>query len=143
MLKFYLWNIPGITLLVPSNSGVIYATQTGGHYCLQRRLEGIMLPLVNTYDGINQEQLLRSHFVAKWSGWCGEQEGIDAATGDFVDETLKATPFTHWLRVDRDRLAESHEAWVYVRPVEFHDMELIEFGGFTFDRGVITWPNSD
>lgn len=143
MLKFYLWNLPGLTLVVPAKSGVLYTTQTGGHHCEEHCLEGVLLPLFNTYCGINQEELLHEHFVSKLSGWCGEQEGIDAATADYLDEVFRATPYTQWLRVDRDRLASSHEAWVYVQPKEYCNTEVIEFGDFRFDSGVVTWPNSD
>jgi Family of unknown function (DUF6210) len=105
VLTFYLWNVPGLSLLIPTKSGILYATQTGGHYTLERSLESVLLPLFNRYEGVDQEGLLRRHFVSKWGGWCGEQQGIDAATADFVDEVFRATPYTNWLRVDRTRLA--------------------------------------
>jgi hypothetical protein len=94
MLRFYLWNVPGLSLLVPTKSGVVYANQTGGHHCLEDSLEGILLPLFNTFPGVDQEQLLHQHFVSKWSGWCGD--GIDLETAEFVDEVFRATPYTHW-----------------------------------------------
>jgi hypothetical protein len=143
VLTFYLWNVPGLCLLIPAKSGVVYATQTGGHHCLQKSLEGLLLPLFNTYEGKDQEDLLRRHFVSKWHGWCGEQDGIDAATADFVDEVFRSTPYTDWLRTDRARLRESHEAWVYVEPITLHETETIVWGDFVFSNGVVTWPNSD
>jgi hypothetical protein len=57
------------------------------------------------------------------------------------------TPFRewtpHWLKVDRDRLTDCHEAWIFVRAMELRNTETIEFGDFRFETGVVTWPNSD
>ena len=54
------------------------------------------------------------------------------------------------LRVDRDRLAESIEAWVYVEvgvtpPLDgpHDDSVLAEFEGFGPGKGVLVFPNSD
>src|SRR5262249_11614968 len=128
--------------LIPAKSGIIYANQTGGHHCRENAVEGYLLPLFNTFGGINQEDILSKHFTgSKWYGWCGD--GIDPETADFIDKVLGMTPYTSWLRVDRRRLRESHEAWVYVRPEQIQDTETIEFGGFTFRDGIIIWPNSD
>jgi hypothetical protein len=142
MLKFYLWNVPGLSLIIPAKTGIEYATQTGGHYCFQQCLEGMLLPLYNIYDGINQEEILNNHFVSKWGGWCGEQ-GIDEETADFVDAVFEETPYTSWIHVDRRDLAASHEAWIHVVPKELRDTETIEFGDFAFKSGVLTWLNSD
>jgi hypothetical protein len=143
LLTFYLWNTPGLSLLIPARTGVLYATQTGGHHCLQKSLEGVLMPLFNTYQGLNQEESLHRHFVTKFGGWCGEQEAIDPTTAEFVDEVLRRTPSTDWLRVDRARLAESHEAWIYVEPIVLRETETIEWNEFSFSSGVVTWPNSD
>jgi len=141
LLKFYLWNTPGLSLLIPAKSGVVYANQTGGHHCHQQSMESILLSLFNRFDGIDQQSLLNQHFVSKLHGWCGN--GITDDTADFVDEVLRATPYTSWLRVDRSRLLDSHEAWIFVQPTELSGTETIEFGDFQFSEGVITWENSD
>ena len=142
MPRFYVWNMPGMSLLVPARSGIVYANQTGGHHCYQQEVEGHLLPLFNTFEGLEQDRMLGELFTGpKWSGWCGE--GIDSETADFVDRILKMTPHTDWLAVDRTRLVDSHEAWVYVLPKEHRNTETIEFRDFRFECGILTWQNSD
>jgi hypothetical protein len=57
-----------------------------------------------------------------------------------VDAVLKFYEATQMIRVDRDRLHESMEAWVHVR-VEEHPN--VNYRGFGPTSGVITWLNSD
>ena len=142
MLKFYVWNLPGLSLLLPAKSGIVYANQTGGYHCWQQEMEGYLLPLFSAFDEVKQGQLVADHFTGpKWHGWCGE--GIDAETADYIDGVLQMTPHTDWLATDRQRIEESHEAWIYVYPKEIRDTYTIEFDGFEFQSAVLTWENSD
>lgn len=59
---------------------------------------------------------------------------------DGVDAALAAEPDTRCARVDRSRLNDSHEAWVYV-DLDGAATDLLR--GFGRSKAVLTWPNSD
>jgi Family of unknown function (DUF6210) len=131
----------GIGVIISWPSGVMYTSQTGGVANLKPRLEGVYVPLTETLKGT--QQLLSAHFTGpKWRGNC--YRGIDDETADFIDATLRSTSKRHLIRVDRERLADSHEAWVYVRVDEPPRGPVFPaFSGFGAARGVLTWLNSD
>jgi Family of unknown function (DUF6210) len=140
MLKYSLWNIPGISLLIPGKSGILYANQTGGYATLEQIIEGWLLPLVTSL--VDQQAELTRYFTSPpWNGTCAN--GIDQATADFIDVVLQMSPYSAWLCVDRQQLLASHEAWIYVIPVQLQDTETIQFDDFHFSAGIVTWTNSD
>jgi len=62
---------------------------------------------------MGQARLLADYFYgSKWLGWCSS--GIDEETADYVDQVLRQTMVTAFLSVDRSRLADSHDSWIYV-----------------------------
>ena len=127
----------GAGLLIPWPSGVIFQQQTGGYLTLQDEMEGVFVPLDN-FAGHAQE-LLRFFTGPKWQGYC--DSGIDAETADFIDATLGKIPGHATIKVDRNRLADSHEAWVHVSIADPHSTGLLE--GFAPCNAILTWPNSD
>jgi hypothetical protein len=63
---------------------------------------------------------------------------------DYIDGFLVKDGYTRFLRVDRSRLEESHEAWIYVDVLaEEGDRRLALISGFSATKGILTWPNSD
>ena len=90
-----------------------------------------------------QESLLIAHFTGpKWEGWCSE--GIDEATAEHVDHILSLSPETSYLKVDRTRLDDSREAWIYVNVFEpTGDPDSARISGFGKCKGVLVWGNSD
>jgi hypothetical protein len=94
-------------------------------------------------EAVDQEGALAAFFTGpKWQGWCND--GINEETADFVDAVLGQSPYTRVLKVDRARLADSHEAWIHVtveKAVEGADNEIISELSAT--AGVVTWENSD
>ena len=125
----------GVGLIIPWPTGVIYQGQVGGHYCLPFREEGVFVPLET--ERIEESKQLQEYFTGpKWRGWCGE--GIDEETAAFVDRTLARLRLDGFIKVDRSRLKESVEAWVYVDVPEDPYLD-----GLTPCKAVLTWPNSD
>lgn len=127
----------GLGLILAYPSGVIYTTQAGGYCCLHQKIEGVFVP-VSTLDS-HWQKLLDDHFFhgPKWAGHC--YKGIDEETADFLDTELETTYLTQHLRVDRARLADSVEAWIYVRVAPARLWPSVDAEA----SGVLTWNNSD
>jgi hypothetical protein len=136
-----LWNFKGLGLIIEHPTGVIYTNQTGGHSCKHPELEGAFYPLFDR-PGSQQTELDHIFLSEKWRGWC--DSGIDAETADCIDIILASSLLTRHLKVDRDRLTESWEAWIHVmfEPKNKYDESPLYFG-FSSGKGVLTWENSD
>jgi hypothetical protein len=164
-----LWGASGIGVIIQFPSGVLYSNQVGSYACLQPEVEGVYVPLVS--EVLDQEKILRDHFMGpKWSGCCSNE--IDNEDADVIDEILKQSFFTSFIKVDRSQLRSSCEAWVYVniatQPEEClidwrsaegvgttasgktlhdsdYDLPVISypFYGFGQCSGILTWSNSD
>jgi hypothetical protein len=144
----HLWDAVGLGLILEYPSGILYSNQAGGYSCLHPLLEGMYIPVGNDVaaDGslISPETDLYQYFVGpKWQG-TGATSGLDQADADYIDALLAHYRLSAMLRVDRDRISASCEAWVWV---EVHDDELplgiLRGAGPYPRRGVITWSNSD
>jgi hypothetical protein len=146
-----LYDAAGLGVIVLFPSGVIYTNQTGGYSCLHPTEEGVYLPLVS--DSFNHESALLDYFYkGKWRGACAD--GIDIEDADFIDQLLGKTDNTKFVSVNRQRLADSHEAWVYVNlaatpsrfpelPATYSSEMSFLLYGFGAREGVLTWCNSD
>ena len=87
-------------------SGVLYTNQTGGYATLHPHEEGVYAPL-QLRESV--QTAITKHFTGrKWRGWCFE--GIDEETAQFLDGVFMQSDFLPFLRVDRSRLQDSHEA---------------------------------
>lgn len=164
-----LYNTSGIGVIINFPSGVIYSNQAGGTSCLQPEAEGVYVPLFNQVN--DQEKKLYDYFTDPKRMWFGSAK-ISEDDADFIDKILGESVFTSFIKVDRDRLDDSHEAWVHVaigtQPQEHpqsydgskdegitasgqtisskdYDMSVIlyPFYGFGKTSGILTWVNSD
>jgi len=142
-----LWRVAGLGLIISHPSGVWYEAQVGGYACLHPQMEGVYVPLWEEFPD-PQETALYEYFTGpKWAGHC--YDGIDDETADFIDRVLSSSTYTNNLKVDRNRLKECIEAWVYVDIASTVDDEgnLIvngwDFSYFRTTEGVLTWQNSD
>ena len=80
------------------------------------------------------------HFKGPWNSLTEED-------ADVVDRILRRNGHDY-LKVDRTKLSDSYEAWVYVRIAgaakpglyQVFFRTFVEFGE---GQGVLTWPNSD
>ena len=122
-------------LIIEHPTGAIYTNQAGGHACLHPEMEGAFVPFEIP------DEIQCYFFGEKWNCWC--YECIDAETADFMDGILASSDFIGKIRVDRDRLEDSCEAWVFVTfPADLHPDDL-PYSGFPSGLGVLTWGNSD
>jgi hypothetical protein len=128
------------SLILLTASGVAYHNQTAGIGCDQRAEEGALLPLVEPMldekSGVAECPLfgaLYDLFTSRWGHMTEDTaKQIDAILGNFY--------WTKGLTVDRSRLAESEEAWVYVNvdPLTFRLVTRLNI-----TKAVLIWPNSD
>ena len=135
-----LWPLhPVVGIIVAHLSGVVYTNQTGGYATYHPSMEGVFVPLPRAGE---LQAALDEHFFdgAKWEGHC--YSGIDAGTADFIDQLLSTLPPTRSVRVNRERLKESMEAWIHLTIVRPADDES-PFSGFDGAAAVLTWENSD
>jgi hypothetical protein len=109
--KVFLYGLCDPALIVPSDTGVTYHNQTGGHACLPSSLEGYLVPLGE--NRILSQKLLRHFTGAKWGGWCMDR--IDEETASFIDDLLADISREEDIVVNREKLESSREAWVYVK----------------------------
>lgn len=134
----------GLGLIIIWSSGVIYSHQVGGYSCLTAKEEGVFARLYKELD--DQEAMFIEHFCgSKWNGCCFG--GIDNETADFIDQVLNLSSRTNFIKVDRTRLDECCEAWIYV---DINEPETSQdgycsaaLGGFGKVKGVLIWSNSD
>ncbi|NOK58775.1 MAG: hypothetical protein GFH27_549301n197 [Chloroflexi bacterium AL-W] len=145
-----LWEHIGIGLIISWPSGIIYTNQTGGTTCLAPQLEGIFVPLRNECTEkeltlISPENDLWDYFTnGNWAG-TGATSGLDIEDADFIDALLTRIRLFPDICVDRGRLTESHEAWVFVSITGDEPRNPPIFSGFEpYPRpGVLTWQHSD
>jgi hypothetical protein len=152
--RIVLYDIGEPMLIIEYPSGVTYSNQAGGVVCYQGAQEGVLCPL-----DLSPEATERIEEYPYPTG----RQGITEAVADVIDAALSSGKATSFLRVDRTRLSEAWEAWVYViiQSPEGDDTTLLggelirdiseedppkhlgSIHGFGSTRGVLTWPNSD
>ena len=155
-----LYELEGPGLIVECASGVLYTNQAGGNYCMQPETEGVLVPLGNACK-------IEDKLYAFFTGPDAPTLRLEPSHADALDMILRTpeapyamTP-TFFLEVDRARLAESMEAWLYVtitacpEPYAFREWNRNEqpelpqhpmhypFAGFGRRSAVLTWANSD
>jgi len=126
-----LYGLEQLALIIKMKSSVTYTNQTGGGSCMQPAVEGILMILddetKSIANGLNDITLNKTYLTTK-----------DA---DMID-LLFRTNRVDYMMVDRRRLEDSMEAWLYVL-IDNSKTENSMFKGFIENEGVITWNNSD
>jgi hypothetical protein len=135
-------NLPyDAVLLVRCSSGVSYQNQIGGASCSLGEIEGILAPI-----GLEPESIKK---IARFD-YATVNGVLPADVADAIDDVLLKSLVSSHIRVDRNRLDDSMEAWIHVvvsspvsnDPERSRDYYGAVFGFGTVD-GVLTWPNSD
>lgn len=145
-----LWEQVGLGLILSCSSEIIFSNQTGGTSCLHPELEGVFIPLRNDCTEekctlVSPENDLWDYFIGpKWEG-TGATAGIDREDADFIESVLKKAGLFPNIQIDRNRLTESHEAWIFVIVYGNDSTYPPIFKGFEPypKEGVLTWQNSD
>ena len=123
-------NCPNYPFVILEKSDLVellettYTNQTGGYACNHQKIVGRGYPIPI------EESILTDHFTGeKYGGWCCD--GIDEETANWMDSILHKFSIS----VDRMKLKESQEAWVYIKS---------KLPGLNYElTGVLTWTNSD
>lgn len=140
--RILLYDIDSFFLIIECDTNVVYQNQVGGQVCFQAEKEGAVAPLDVSTD---LASFIEGHKFPQG------RQGIELATADILDAHFQSSPATSFISVDRTRLDESWEAWIYVNcAVVPSDVESGSNStycgpiyGFPQGRGVVTWPNSD
>ncbi len=135
-------------LIIPCASGVTYRQQCGGTMCLQRELEGMLVPFNDDFLLEHHRDSLEYRLMKLFSGGFGE---IDRSMAGRMQEVLDTSPFTRDIRIDLDRVSEAAELWVSEAQVSVESWVYVRVSGGLADTlagfgevdAVLTWPNSD
>ncbi len=141
----------GTGVIIEYPTGVVYASQAGGTLCGLPTLEGAFVPFRNYVLTPSQELASpESHLLDYFKGpkyrGTGATGGIDDEDGDFIDDVLAKAGVGGWIAVDRKRLHESCEAWVFVQVLADEgrpDVSICSGFGPYPRRGALIWCNSD
>lgn len=133
----------GAALIVRWNSGVWYTNQAGGHSCMQPEAEGIFVPLNPIVSDQGRAVALEETLSAcRWPG-VALHAGVSPNEADCVDAALEKHKLDG-ITVNRSRLRDSMEAWVFV------DVSAVDSPGLrvlvdwsTPLEAVLVWGNSD
>lgn len=136
MKKVLLWDVEGVVAVILSNSDVVYGNQCGGTACVQEEAEGILVPFNNDPPLNNPNEKLSSQL----SDLLLDVNGLSTDLADKIDDFFQKDFTTRCARVDREKLSESREAWVYIKIL---DSKESNFSGFGNCDAVLTWHNSD
>lgn len=134
-------------LILLYGSGVSYTHQSGGYACRHPIAEGVFSPIPLGVDAsllAFVEDISEVFTGEKWAGWCCDQ--IDTETADQVDVLFEQVVGCRAMRVNRQRMQESYEAWVYltIGQCQRTDCPCCTFSGFPDEQeAILIWPNSD
>lgn len=126
----YLFDLEGSALIFHTPSGVIYANHAGGDLDLLPEAEGILIPFnfdLSEY-GESLENLVSPFFK--------DSPEMSLEIANAMDEIFMNDPATSILTIDRSRLTESVQNWVYINIEESEDCFFYNFGK---GKGVLTW----
>ncbi len=135
-----LYFLKGLWLLVPYPTGVVYTHQCGGHGCRQESVAGCLVPLYDESKPTMEEEL-EQHFTGPpYNGWC--DNGINIDTAKWLNARLNLVKWDAFdmLYVDGTKLAQSCEAFVFLRGIINQSGPL---AGIQEMLAILIWPNSD
>ena len=133
-----LYELAGAALLYPAKTGFHFMNQVGGSACEQLSLEGMLIPFNNDYPLEQPEAFIENRLCSYFADHGWGKLTLDQV--DELDNILDEYSETKGVKVDRERLDKSTEAWVWVICKETANSCFEGFGEF---KAVLTWPNSD
>ena len=127
-----LYNLSGLGLILEDESSdITYFNQVAGHCCGQRYAKGIFVFVDD--DPQKLHDVVAHNMTNKWT--------LSVEDADFLDAIFADSDSAKHLSVDRTRLKQSAEAWVYVK-IDLN-VENESYTGFNAESGILTWDNSD
>lgn len=93
-----------LMLIIEHPSAAVYRNQIGGYACWQAELEGVLAPLEVLPETTLRLQQLEYE----------PREGISTQRANAIDTLLASEATGRFVKVDRERLQNSWEAWVHV-----------------------------
>ena len=144
-----LWGLDQLALIILCKSEVTYFNQVGGNFCLQMEDEGILTIIFDV-----------TNILDELASFCINKFRLSEEDADEIDRILQSHG-TSYLSIDRNRLNDSMEAWLYVNILpenerddfvkKIDDMDDsspikrpgFDFWGFEETKGLLTWGNSD
>lgn len=131
-----LYGLDQAALILLSEKGVMYQNQAGGNACMQPKARGILVPVTNNPP---LDNLYKGSLDYKLSSVCKNMIELTDENADQLDALLKSELHGLSIVVDRNRLQESMEAWVFVGIQDGAE----DIKGFEESSAILTWPNSD
>ncbi len=134
-LEISLYSLEQAALILLDEGGAHYSNQVGGTMCIQAVTRGVLIPLSNS-PPLNADE--GAALDVKLATLCqgvtlGEEEA------DELDLLFEREVFDYTIVIDRAKLTESVESWVYVNI----STKCQTHYGFTNASAILTWPNSD
>ena len=127
-----LYNLSRLGLILEDESSeVTYFNQVAGHSCSQRYAKGVFV-------FVDDEPPKLYKTIAPYMT---NRYTLSVEDADFLDAAFADSDCATHLSVDRTKLEESAEAWVYVKIDP--DVENLSYTGFNAGAGILTWDNSD
>ena len=140
-MRVRLYAAKGAGVVLSARTGVSFSNQAGGTSCLQPELEGVYVPIDDDFATV--ETRLLDYFTGPKHRGTGATRGLDSDDADCIDEILHTPHAPLPFEVDRNRLSDSIEAWVFVR-LRRQDEPIPILEGFPSGaEAVLTWGNSD
>ena len=136
MKEVKLWELSGAALIVPENTGVFYTNQVNGTACEHPKIEGFLIPINNDML-LNSAEHLENQLCSLFDGAWGE---LSETKANKINDVLAKYPETKGISVNRDKIKESVESWIYVLAKE---TKFSCYSGFGELNGILTWQNSD
>lgn len=137
-----LWLLDELVLILELPTRVTYSTQAGGVFCLRKQAEGALVPVDAEWMTNEERGNVLDGLIEVCSG--KSLPHLTTEVADMVDEVLRRSKITSGLKVDRNRLDDCAEAWIYVRfDYAGSPRTDLPWSGALSGTGVLTWPNSD
>jgi Family of unknown function (DUF6210) len=136
-MRVCLWNLEQAALIILQPSGITYLNQTIGNTCFQSEAEGVLAPITNDPP---LDNLYFGSLAYKLQKLTGNKHFLDEPDAEAIDELLATNLGGDTIRVDRTKLKDSYEAWIFVIIDENNSGDLIDFAG---RKAILTYPNSD
>ena len=131
-----LYHLRQLGLIILEPSGILYYNQVGGTLCYQEYAEGI-LTFPYDPDGKLKE------FLAECMLDISSSNPITAKDADYIDALFENSCGAVPLKVNRDKLNQSYEAWLHVS-IDYSEKYWNRMHtGFSRVEGILTWENSE